>query len=213
MSALPARLPLYASHTPLFEDLSNFLLSHRRLPKLGETRPPWSYCGLLLQYVILLSEAHPNIVDRWSYHLNILKHQALPTEPIPLLNFSTPHPTPLKAINTWVDRLAYHEGAWKGFQLFVDWLAGMLGVSTTPSTLSDSLQEYLYRTVNVGLLLEHPSDYLRAILSDNRKGSWNSHAFFPTPHALCELMFQMTLPVNEHLTKDLRTTSILDPCV
>ncbi|MCA9466409.1 MAG: hypothetical protein KC643_13340 [Nitrospira sp.] len=182
MAALPARHLLRPSPTPRFDDLFEFLLSQGRLPKLGDARPPWSYCGLLLEYVRLL------------------------TELIPHLEYATPHPTPLKALNRCIDHLACREGAWEAFHLFVNWLAWMLGVSTTPSTLSDTLQEYLYRNVNLGPLLEHPSDYLGAMLSDNRQGSWNPHAFFLTPHAVCEMMVRMTLmPTSticlEHLSQ------------
>jgi hypothetical protein len=63
------------------------------------------------------------------------------------------------------------------------------------------------------LLLE-PSDYLGEMLAGRRRGGWNPHAFFPTPHTVVELMVQMTLEHQEHgERKPGRLAKVLDPAL
>ena len=92
-------------------------------------------------------------------------------------------------------------------------MAWALGVSDNKPALDDSLQEKLYRCVNIEPWLLHPYVYLGEMLAEQRSRGWNTTGFYPTPHAVCEMMTQMT--VNESETTnghDPRTRSIMDPC-
>jgi hypothetical protein len=80
----------------------------------------------------------------------------------------------------------------------------------SPSNIAPDKQEKLYRAVNLGPLIEKPSDYLGHHVCEKRGSGWNSLAFFPTPHNICELMVRMSM---ENGDADLRCASVMDPCV
>jgi hypothetical protein len=91
-----------------------FLSREARLPRIGDERAPWTYCGWMLPYVISL-HAHPlfgkchnklndkfpatltstrlsergigHCPDRWGYHLRTLAAGELLDEPIPRIEF------------------------------------------------------------------------------------------------------------------------------
>ena len=96
-------------------EVFHFLNRERRLPRIGDERAPWTYCGWMLPYVISL-HAHPlfgksldkksielnatvrsrnlyergigHCPDRWGYHLRTLAAGELLDEPIPRIEFS-----------------------------------------------------------------------------------------------------------------------------
>lgn len=94
-------------------EVIHFLNRERRLPRIGDDRAPWTYCGWMLPYVISL-HAHPlfgkalekksgqlatptlnnlyergigHCPDRWGYHLRTLAAGTLLDEPIPRIEF------------------------------------------------------------------------------------------------------------------------------
>lgn len=91
-------------------EIFHFLNREGRLPRIGDERAPWTYCGWMLPYVILL-HAHPlfgksrselvatftsnslyqrgigHCPDRWGYHLRTLAAGELLDEPIPRIEF------------------------------------------------------------------------------------------------------------------------------
>lgn len=96
-------------------ELFDFINREGRLPRIGDQRAPWTYCGWMLPYVIAL-HAHPffgkslddksralslvahttadlskrgigHCPDRWGYHLRTLAAGELLDEPIPRIEF------------------------------------------------------------------------------------------------------------------------------
>ncbi|GJL61688.1 MAG: hypothetical protein NPIRA04_03420 [Nitrospirales bacterium] len=92
-------------------------------------------------------------------------------------------------------------------------MAWALGVADTAPPLDETLHEQLYRIVNIEPWLLHPYDYMGELLAEQRSRGWNTTGFFPTPHAICEMMTQMTVVEGESINgHDPRTRSIMDPC-
>ena len=197
----------------LLHDLAAFVASHHRLPRLGDPRSPWAYQGFLLPYVIQLHHQHPHIPDRWGYYLRI-RERGLTPDPIPHVSFcSSPNHTTRRTIERWARLVEETNSAGSSFHTLVDWMAWALGVADTLPAVDDALHEQLYRTVNIEPWLLHPYDYLGEFLAEQRSRGWNTTGFFPTPHAVCEMMTQMTVVKAESINcHDPRTRSIMDPC-
>lgn len=95
--------------------------------------------------------------------------------------------------------------------LFFGWLLWGFGEGDERPHVAEEVNEYWYRTFNLGLVLKYPHDYLGELLADSKEGKayWtNPHGFYPTPHSIVNPMVQMTLG-----TDDCRTKSVCDPCV
>lgn len=198
---------------PSLHELAAFVKTRRRLPRLGDPHPPWIYRGFLLPYAIQLHSIHSEIPDRWRYYFQTLRCGLTP-DPIPHLSFcSSPDRGTIRAIERWISLIEETGLAGSSLQTIVDWMAWALGVSDNQPALDDSLQEKLYRTVNIESWLLHPYDYFGELLAEQRSRGWNTTGFFPTPHTVCEMITQMTVNgaeiTNGH---DPRTRSIMDPC-
>lgn len=125
--------------------------------------------------------------------MRTLEAGCLLDEPIPRVHFAdSPAAAGVKMLEKCVDLLAYRESHWSAFEAFVRWLAWGLAVSRNKPAMEEPSSEALYRIFNFEPLLLHPHDYLGHLLSERRGKGWNPHAYFPTPHAVCEMMAQIT---------------------
>ena len=223
-------------------EVFNFLYRERRLPKIGDERAPWTYCGWMLPYVISL-HAHPffgksldnksiplkatarsnigHCPDRWGYHLKTLAAGELLDEPIPRIQFYGEFESSVRriwegereGIDGWCHLIHNTNGySWDSFQHLIDWLAFALGVEIQLPRIGSSANEALYRTVNIEPLLLQPCDYLGAALAA-RKGN-GSKAWNPTA----------SFPTPHHLVElmtqltmthdgDLRSKKVSDPAL
>ncbi len=192
-------------------DINRFVLEHGRMPFLSDPIPPWHYRGWLL-FQVQLADAHPNAPGRWHHYMRMLEAGRLLDEPIPQLQFTAvPDPSAMKILNRCVELLAYRNSFWEAFEDFVQWLAWGLSVSKERPELEEATSEALYRTFNFEHLLLHPHDYLGQMLCDRRGKGWNPHAYYPTPHPLCECMMQMVLPNAGKSQEDSRLQLICEP--
>ncbi len=197
------------------DPLNDFLHKHRRLPKLGDDPPPYSYRGWLLRYVALAHTVIPEVNNRWDYHQRTLRAGRLLDEPIPSIDFlGCPDGATLKALTGWMVLTERQGSSWNGLGLFVDWLAYGLAVASQPPQIHEALQIRLYQTVQIHLLLQHPYDYFGHIISERRSTGWNPHAFFPTPTSVVDLMVQCTMDeLRSHSTRSAPSSkTVLDPC-
>ena len=165
----------------------------RRLPRLGDVPPPWSYRGWLLPYVIQLHALIPAVSDRWGYHLRTLDAGRLLDEPIPQISFGRSDNSVFSLLREWSRLVNCDCGGWSDFCTLLEWLSWSLAVSRDVPRLTDEVQEKLYRQVNLTPLLEHPHDYLGAYVASSKAQGWNRTGFFPTPHAVVECMVRMTM--------------------
>lgn len=198
-----------------------FMEATGRAPFLGDPVPPWRYRGWLAFYVQAAHE-NPQIAfpDRWGYLHRV--HQAWGPEtgeadldpgPIPRVVFGDTHDGKVFRDLTKAVEIAgstrYGGWGWSSFRVLLDWLSWGLGTGKTPPEVDDAVQEKLYRTVDLVGWLERPYDYLAAYICEMRGNGWNPHAFYPTPHTVCEAMVAMQMHDAEG---DNRRKTVCDPC-
>lgn len=175
---------------------------------------PYQYRGWLLYYILLVhqygSQQHPTIVDRWGYTLKILETRKLPEEPIPQIQWlDHPHPEVEKMLDSCMQCLYEHGYVGEARMKLMEWIGYGCSLLEKESTLPTSIQEALYKKLDVGLWIQHPYDYLGRVLSEAKQGKWcNPTAFFPTPHAVVDAMTQIVM----HDSGDMRLKSVLDCC-
>ena len=169
-------------------DVFTFFKQNNRLPRLGDDRPPWTYRGWLLTYVILMHGQIPAVADRWGYHLRTLEAGKLLTEPIPQIAFGEPDKRVFMLLQDWARLIGRDCGGWSDFRTLLDWLCWGLALSKVSPRLSAEVNEKLYRQVNLQPLLERPYDYLGDFVSMHKSSGWNPTAFYPTPHCVVELL-------------------------
>jgi hypothetical protein len=194
-------------------DLSAFIAQEHRLPHLGDARPPWTYRGWLLPYVIQLHEICPAAANRWGYLLRTLEADKLLDEPIPQITFGPPDRKVFGLLHDWSRLIGDDLGGWTDFRTLLDWLCWGLALSAEAPRLNDEVNEKLYREVNLQPLLETPHDYLGDYVAEGKSRGWNPSAFYPTPHPVPELMVRMTMHDAAKAGKDPRLLSCCDPCV
>ena len=190
-----------------------FFRRHNRLPRVDDARPPWTYRGWLLPYVILLHQHVPAVADRWGYHLRTLETGRLLDEPIPQIAFGDADRRVFALLQDWAHLIGRDCGGWTDFRTLLDWLAWGLALTKDELQLGAEVSEKLYRQVNLQPLLERPYDYLGEFVSMHKSSGWNPTAFFPTPHPVVELMVQMIRHEGNDKNRDSRSYSVNDPCV
>lgn len=197
-------------------DISEFLLTNRRLPRIGDAIPPWRFRSWLLQYVILGHAGHPQCVDRWGYWRRTMERGALLGEPIPRINFVCEYGHEQAAYQEDLRKLAmkieHSVCTSSGFAGLVDWLAFGLGTEKEPPAFDDRLNETLYREFNVGPMLTLPTDHLGTVLASTKARGWNRTGFFPSPMNVAMFMAEMTIIDGQREGADLRKQTVNDPC-
>jgi N-6 DNA Methylase len=194
-------------------DLTAFVQREGRLPRLGDTPPPWHYRGWLLPYVFQLHGLVPAVADRWDYHLRTLEAGKLLDEPIPQIAFGPPDDKVFSLLHDWSRLIGWDCGGWSDFRTLLDWLCWGLSLSKEMPRLADGVNEKLYRQVNLGPLLERPHDYLGEYVAVGKSRGWNPTGFYPTPHSVVELMVRMTMHDTSKEGRDPRTAKVCDSCV
>jgi hypothetical protein len=194
-------------------DLTAFVQREGRLPRLGDTPPPWHYRGWLLPYVFQLHGLVPAVADRWGYHQRTLEAGKLLDEPIPQVAFGPPDHKVFSRLHDWSRLIGWDCGGWSDFRTLLDWLGWGLSLSKEMPRLADGVNEELYRQVNLGPLLVVPHDYLGEYVAVGKSRGWNPTGFYPTPHNVVELMVRMTMHDTSKEGRDPRTAKVCDPCV
>ena len=180
-----------ATTTP--PDLTAFIEWEGRLPRLGDTPPPWHYRGWLLPYVIQLHRLVPAVADRWGYHLRTLEAGKLLDGPIPQVAFAPPDHKVFSLLHGWSRLVGRDCGGWGDFRTLLDWLCWGLALCREEPRLTDEVNEELYRRVNLGPLLARPHDYLGGYVAAGKARGWNPTGFYPTPHNVVECMVRMAM--------------------
>jgi hypothetical protein len=195
-------------------DINVFVVIHGRLPKLGDEIPPWRYRGWLL-YLVQIADWHPELPGRWGHYMRTLEAGKLLDEPIPQIKFvECPSDKGRKMLEKCLSLMHQRESHWTAFQKFIEWLAWGLAVSGEMPHLEDATNEALYRTFNFEPLLLEPHDYLGSMLAERRSGGWNPHAFYPTPHSICEFMTLLAIgDMKQAGDGDPRLSWVMEPAV
>lgn len=105
---------------------------------------------------------------RWNYWARTIEHGQPLDDPIPKIDFlDFPDPSAMNNLTQCLSAYNRHD-----FRLadFLEWLLWGFGDGERRAQISDEANEFLYRTFNLGLLLQHPHDYFGHILSEHKKG-------------------------------------------
>jgi hypothetical protein len=200
--------PAYDASKAFFDDWAEFEELTGRWPTIEDKRKPWEYRGWLMAHM-LTCEGHPLVPKRWQYWMRTLDAGTVLDEPIPRIEFShaSDREAGYKAVTKLVDLVDACFGGWSSFTALVDWLTWSFGFREKPPDFTAKLHEQLYRTFNLEPFLLKPADYIGEWLA-MQQSSRNPLGFYPTPHALVEMMVQMNLGEGDH-----RRATVCDPCV
>lgn len=192
--------------------LAAFMTGHARLPQLDRDldRPPWTFRGWLLPYVMDLYPGQLGAPGRWGWWLRALTTGELPG-PIPQLRLSEPSTgdAAYKSLDracSWLSQESSH-----ALPLVTEWLAWGLAVADEPAHgLTPKIAEHLYRELSLDGWIERPADYLGLLFSEwGSKGARAASGFYPTPQDLVRVMAQLTGGTAETDP----WTATHDPCV
>ena len=190
---------------------SQFVKARGRVPLIEDARKPWTYRGWLAYY-LMLSDTHPDATGRWTYWFRCMEAGRILADPIPQVRFGptggVDRTTAYKQLDVIINRLANQVTS--PVQTFLDWLLWGFGLNKAVPALAEDVQEFLYRTFNLGPFLLEPYDYFGSWIAGH-KGSWNPNAFFPTPHEVVDFMVQMNFTgIPQEVS---RSQTVCDPCV
>lgn len=161
--------------------------------------------GWLLPYLWALDGMFSK---RWDYWTRTLEKGEMLAEPIPKIEFEMfPNAEALKNLESCLRKYVH-----MGVRLndFLEWLLWGFGEGEDRPRVAPEVNEFWYRTFNLGFLLRNPHDYWGGLLTEQKSGYWNNpNAFYPTPHAVCEAMARMTFVGDG----DFRDKTVCDPCV
>ena len=164
--------------------------------------------GWLLPYLLKLDQI---FFGRWEYWFNVIEIDEIPKGPIPQI--------PFKAAEEYNERLVQKNikecldrGSLKlsdSLGMFVDWIMWGLGKGDQFPRISAELDDFWYRTFNMGLFYKEPADHWGMIAME-RIGKNNGQGFFPTPANVVKMMTEMTLAGQSQ--EKLKRSSVMDPC-
>ena len=162
----------------------------------------------LLPYLLKLDEI---FFGRWEYWFKIIESDRIPKGSIPQI--------PFKAAEEYTERLVQKNirkcldrGSREllhSLGLFIDWIMWGLRRGEEFPSISETLDDYWYRTFNLGLFYKEPADHWGMVAMESM-GKSNGQGFFPTPASVVKMMTQMTFsgqPVEKQ-----KRTSMMDPC-
>lgn len=202
-----------------FENLTFLVLFTGRLPSVEEC--PWEYQGWL-RYMVQAAHDSPSIPfpNRWKYLLDFIGGTK---DSIPPVEFGRPDQAALDNLQQCLNIVGKEHGyGWSGLCRLLDWISYALATGDDLPTFSEKTHEDLYRTLDLNLWLNSPSDYLGTLICEIRgKGKgWNPLSFYPTPqnvgHCMKELIFtklQEALQTQDGDCADVRTARTADVCV
>jgi hypothetical protein len=145
--------------------------------------------------------------------LRTLEAGKLLDEPIPQITFTSPDRKVPGLLKEWAGLIGWDGGGWSDFRSLLDWLCWGLALSHDEPLLKESVNEQLYRQVDLTPLLQTPWDYLGDHVAIGKARGWNPTGFYPTPHPVVECMVQMTMHDFRDDGRDPRTVAVNDPCV
>ena len=164
--------------------------------------------GWLLPYLLKLDEMY---FGRWEYWFKIIEYDEIPKGPIPQI--------PFRAAEEYTERLVQKNirkcldrGSRElshSLGVLIDWIMWGLGKEDEFPKITEKLDDFWYRTFNLGLFYKEPADHWGMIAMESM-GKGNGQGFFPTPASVVKMMTQMTFS-GQPIEKQKRA-SMMDPC-
>lgn len=164
--------------------------------------------GWLIPYLTGLDNI---FFKRWSYWFNAVMEDKIPNEPIPYIEFRAPYCYNSRKVQSNLKKcLDYaHNYSSHPLEQLIDWILwGFAYKSVSFPHINEKIDNYWYRTFNMGLFYEEPADWWSDLASEYQVGKY--HGFFATPAQVIELMVRMNFgnnPQHEH-----KRLSVMDPC-
>ena len=164
--------------------------------------------GWLLPYLLKLDEM---FFGRWEYWFNIIESDTIPEGDIPQIPFKASEEyrerLVQKNIRKCLDKGSREHSYSLG--LFIDWIMWGLGRGEEFPRVSEKLDDFWYRTFNLGLFYKEPADHWGMIAMESM-GKSNGQGFFPTPASVVKMMTQMTFAGQSQ--EQQKRASMMDPC-
>ena len=164
--------------------------------------------GWLLPYLLKLDGM---FFGRWDYWFKIIENDNITKGPIPQISFKAAEEYAeklvTKNIKKCIDRGSRELSHSLG--VLIDWIMWGLGNEEEFPHISEELDDYWYRTFNLGLFYKEPADHWSMIAMESM-GKGNGHGFFPTPASVVKMMTEMTF-AGQSQEKQKRA-SMMDPC-
>ena len=164
--------------------------------------------GWLLTYLIKLDEM---FFGRWEYWFRIIESDKIPKGAIPQIEFKAAEEYTEKLVQKNIKK-CLDRGSRElshSLGLLIDWIMWGLGRGEEFPHLSEELDDFWYRTFNLGLFYKEPADHWGMIAMESM-GRSNGHGFFPTPASVVEMMTEMTF-AGQSPDKQ-KKASMMDPC-
>ena len=176
--------------------------------KDNEIRSTRERKGWLLPYLLKLDEI---CFGRWDYWFNIIESDTIPEGVIRQIPFKAAEGYREKLVQKNI-RKCLDRGARElshSLGLLIDWIMWGLGKEDEFPRITEKLDDFWYRTFNLGLFYKEPADHWGMIAMESM-GKGNGHGFFPTPASVVKMMTEMTFsgqPVEKR-----KRASMMDPC-
>jgi len=164
--------------------------------------------GWLLPYLLKLDEM---FFGRWEYWFKIIESGKIHKGPIPQIPFKAAEEYTEKLVQKnlkkCIDRglreLSHSLG------VLIDWIMWGFGRGEEFPHISEDLDDFWYRTFNLGLFYKEPADHW-GIIAMESIGKNNGHGFFPTPASVVKMMTEMTFAGQS--SDNQKKASMMDPC-
>ncbi len=167
--------------------------------------------GWLWPYLLQIDSLPGIGSGRWNWWIEANALKKLPDSDIPRIDF-------LGTCDSGTQRMLEKclDTNWN-YRLpdFLDWILWGFGEGKERPRIDTKTNEKWYRTFNLGLMIQHPTDYWGDLYSETKgRGSWNRSGFYPTPHPVCNMLLQMTFhdEKKENPGIDTRLLSFNEPC-
>ncbi len=163
--------------------------------------------GWLIPYLLALDY---NFYQRWDYWTRAVLQDKIPDESIPYISFKPSLVYQQRQVIKNITRcLSYADHRCSNsLEKFIDWILwGFNRIESFPA-INETIDDYWYRTFNLGLFYEEPGDHFAEIAAESNVG--RGSGYFPTPGHVVELMVRMNFgdePQHEH-----KHLSVMDPC-
>lgn len=151
------------------------------------------------------------LYGRWNYWLDILlKGTITGSGAIPQITWADTSSGPAIATAKMLsDCLNHHEA---DIDSFADWLLWGLAAGDHYPAISSALNEHYYRTFDLFLVLDNPTDYLSNLLCDQTgRGYKKALGYYPTPFSITQLMASITIGNDD--PEVLKRKTVHDPCI
>lgn len=162
--------------------------------------------GWLIPYLLGLDNM---FFKRWDYWTRICLSDRIPSEPIPNIRFQPSYHYQQKQVYKNIRKcLDFAAHISNPLEQFIDWLLWGFNRGDFPN-ITDKIEDYWYRTFNLGLFYKEPADHWGEIASEYL-GRNNSLGFFSTPGNVVDMMVSMNfggVPKHKH-----KRLSVCDPC-